>query len=69
MGQKHSRDSQDFEFGKKDIDALMLKFERIDSDHDGTISLEDILKIPTIHDNILVPRGLGNWIIYFGNFG
>ena len=46
----------------------MLKFEMIDTDHDGCIEIDDILKkIPNIHDNMLV-LGFGVVDIFFYSF-
>ena len=69
MGNRHShRHKNDEEFGNQDIDALMLKFEMIDTDHDGCIEIDDILKkIPNIHDNMLV-LGFGVVDIFFYSF-
>lgn len=53
MGNKNSKP---YQFSENEIYDLTRKFNKLDIDNDGQISVEDFLKVPNMHDSILLKR-------------
>ena len=53
MGNKNAKP---YRFSEKEIWDLTRKFNKIDLDNDGQISVEDFLKVPNMQNSILVKR-------------